>query len=116
MLPDEANAAHIWDMYEAGREALNFLHDVPLSAFMSDRQLRRAVERDLEILGEAARRVSLDFQVQHPEIPWRDVIGLRNILAHDYGNVLPERVWTVAQEELGDLLDALQKLMPSTEP
>jgi len=50
----------------------------------------------LEIIGEAARRVSTTFQEQHPEIPWRNIIGQRNILAHDYGQIDHDRLYKTA--------------------
>ncbi|HEX5370550.1 MAG TPA: HepT-like ribonuclease domain-containing protein [Dehalococcoidia bacterium] len=56
-------------------------------AFIEDALLIHAIERELEIVGEAARRISDTYRTAHPEIPWRSIIGLRNVLAHDYANV-----------------------------
>jgi uncharacterized protein with HEPN domain len=83
MRPDEADAAYLLDMYEACQEALIFIEGVSVQQFLSDPLVRRGVERDLEIAGEAARRVSGAFQGAHPEVPWREIIGQRNVLAHD---------------------------------
>jgi uncharacterized protein with HEPN domain len=115
MLPDDTDAAHVWDMCEAAREALSFVHGLTYEDFLADARARRAVERDLEILGEAARRVSSPLQNAHPEIPWRDIIGQRNILAHDYGNVMPGLVWESATHDLADLISKLERLMPPSE-
>jgi len=112
MQPDETDAAHIWDMCEAAREASSFVRGLTYQDFLSDARVQRAVERDLEILGEAARRTSSGFQAAHPEVAWRDIIGQRNILAHDYGNVLPERVWESATQDLASLVEVLEKLLP----
>jgi len=112
MQPDETDSAYIWDMRQAAREALNFVDGLSYEDFLSDARAQRAVERDLEILGEAARRVSSAFQTAHPEIPWRDIIGQRNILAHDYGNVMPALVWESATQDLADLISKLGALVP----
>ena len=111
MQPDDTDAAHLLDMVTAGREALRFLAGTSYGEFLANLQLRRAIERDLEIFGEAARRLSDGFRETYPGVPWREVIGLRNILAHDYGNVLPDRVWATASDELEGLVLMLEELL-----
>jgi uncharacterized protein with HEPN domain len=69
------------------------------------------VERNLEIIGEAARRISESFRAQHPEIPWRQIVGLRNILSHDYGSVDDGRVFAVAQSRIPELITQLKRLL-----
>jgi uncharacterized protein with HEPN domain len=71
------------------------------------------VERRVEIIGEAARRVSCAFRDAHPEIPWRSVIGQRHALAHDYGEIDDQRVWRVATIHIPDLIPLLEPLVPS---
>ena len=83
--------------------------------FVTDRRLRLAVERELEIIGEAARRVSSTFQQANSEIPWRQIIGQRNVLAHDYGDIDPGMVWIVAAQRLPELICQLDALIPPTE-
>jgi uncharacterized protein with HEPN domain len=85
--------AYLWDMRTAAREIMEFIQGVSQSAFVSNNQLRYAVERQLLVIGEAARHVSDGFQKEHPEVPWMQIIGQRNVLAHDYGEILVERVW-----------------------
>ena len=85
MLPEERDPAYLWDMLEAAREAEGILGDYDLAAFLADRVMMSAIERNIELTGEAARRISLAYQNAHPEIPWRETIGQRNILAHEYG-------------------------------
>jgi uncharacterized protein with HEPN domain len=77
-----------------------------------DSMLRLAVERTLEIVGEAARRVSPGFRAAHPEIPWRDIISQRNILAHEYGIVDATRLWDTAREDTRTLIEALDRILP----
>lgn len=73
---------------------------------------KRAVERNLEILGEAARYVSPEFQGQHPEIDWRNTVGLRNLIIHRYRQVNHELLWNIVQDVLPELLLTLQVLLP----
>jgi uncharacterized protein with HEPN domain len=87
MDPNERNFAYLWDMREAARLVTKFLYKANFTRFESDEMLQLAVERQLEIIGESAHRVTLDFQQAYPEIPWRSIIGLRNILIHEYGSV-----------------------------
>ena len=75
--------------------------------------MQSAVERQLGILGEAARRVSSDFQQFHPEIDWRNAINLRNILVHRYDQVRPEVIWNIVTSVLPSLLLQVEALLPT---
>lgn len=85
MRPEERGAAYMWDMLNAAREAHMTVEDTACDTFMDDWLRRRALERTLEVLGEAARKVSVEFQSAHPDIDWHGLIGQRNVLAHEYG-------------------------------
>ncbi len=80
--------------------------------FAPDSVLRLAVERALEIVGEAARGVSSEFRAAHPEIPWADIIGQRNILAHEYGYIDGRRLWQTASEDMTTLINAIDEIIP----
>ena len=75
-----------------------------------------ATERRLEIIGEAARNVSLAYREAHPEVPWRRIVGLRHVLAHEYGEVRQETVFGVVREHIPALIDALRALTPPAPP
>jgi len=62
-------------------------------------------------IGEAANHVSAPFQKEHSEIPWRQVIAQRNVLAHEYGEILVERIWLVAKDSAPKLVEVLQRLL-----
>lgn len=64
------------------------------------------------MIGEAANHVSGTFKKAHPEIPWKGIIGQRNVLAHEYGEILVERIWLVATERIPELLKLLDPLIP----
>jgi len=112
MRPEDAVAGLLWDMRRAAQEALGFVQGLDYDRFIADRQVRLAVERALEIVGEAARHLSPEFKAAHPEIPWRDRIGQRNVLAHDYGEINTRRIWDVVSERLGELIPQLDALIP----
>ncbi|MBL0927815.1 MAG: DUF86 domain-containing protein [Phycisphaerales bacterium] len=67
-----------------------------LAEYEASDLLRSAVERQIEIIGEAARRLSPAFRDAHPEIPWRPFIAQRHILAHEYGEIDDRLIWRVA--------------------
>ena len=89
MPPDGGDVAFLWDMREQAFRLGELLYGVDRQKFLSDENLRLIAERRIEIIGEAAGRVSPQFRSAHPEIPWRQIIGQRNILIHDYGQIHP---------------------------
>lgn len=115
MQPDDRNAAYLWDMMRAAREAEEMMGDRDLAAFLTNRVLLRAIERSVEIIGEAARRVSPRFMAAHPEIPWREVIGQRDILAHEYGQIAPELLYETVVKDIPDLIRQIHVLLPPPE-
>lgn len=114
MLPQERDAAQLWDMLQSSLDVMNILQGVSLDEFISDKLKRLAVERAMEIIGEAAKRVTAEFQAAHPEIPWREIIGQRNVLAHEYGDVVPEQIWKTGTEEVPRLAERLKEILPPT--
>lgn len=100
MRPEDRDAAYLWDMLDAARAIQTFVRDRTFADYERDRMFRGAVERHLQIIGEAARRVSDGFQRMHPEIAWRPIIAQRNVLAHEYGEILNERVWAVCEQHI----------------
>lgn len=70
------------------------------------------MERQIEIIGEAARHVSKPFRDAHPEIVWKGITGQRHVLAHEYGEILDERVWRVATVHVPTLIEQLRPLIP----
>jgi len=110
--PDERDAGYLWDMLDGARSVRDITSGAALQEYTRNRVMHRAVERELEIIGEAARRVSDAFRRAQPEVPWKKIIGQRNILAHEYGEVIPERVWAVARENIPALIGQLEALLP----
>lgn len=103
------------DMRLHAERAVAFLGTKTLVEFQADDMLQAAVIRCVEVVGEAARQVSQDTRARAPEIPWSQVIGMRNVLAHDYGIVDPERIHAVVTRHLPLLLAHLKPLLAALE-
>ena len=67
-----------------------------------------AVERLLEIIGEAANHISKEVLENNEDIPWSKIIGLRNKVAHDYGEILTDRIWLIATRSIPELLEQIK--------
>lgn len=107
--------AYLLDMLRFAREVIEMSSGVTRDEYLSNLGKRRGIERSLELMGEAARRVSMPFREDHPDIPWRDIIGQRSVLAHDYGDVSDVRVWDTVTRSVPDLLQALERFVPPEE-
>jgi uncharacterized protein with HEPN domain len=116
MAPDRRDAANLWDMLSAARKIADSVQGVTLAAYAANEELRLTVERRLEIIGEAARRLSAQFRQDHPGIPWRRIIAQRNFLAHEYDEIDDERIWRLAVEEMPRLVAWLESVVPSPTP
>ena len=108
----ERDLAYLWDMLQAARDIVSFVKDKTFKDFEKEKLSRFAVERQLLVIGEAANHISVAFQKTHPAIPWKRIIGLRNILAHDYGEILTERVWFTAVDHIPELIAQIEPLLP----
>ncbi len=112
MPPEKQDEAYLWDMLDAAQAIQQFVENRSLQDYVADRLLRSAVERNVEIIGEAARGVSVTFQAAHAEIPWRAIIAQRNVIAHDYGEIDDQRLWAVAMKFIPELIGQLEPLVP----
>jgi uncharacterized protein with HEPN domain len=80
--------------------------------FFQDAMVQDAVLRNFEVIGEAAKRLDDAYRAAHPEIPWRALAGLRDVLIHQYNSVDLERVWAIVEGELPGLREAIAALLP----
>jgi len=108
---DERELSYLWDMENAAKEIIGFMRGVKFAKFEKDKKLRYAVERQLLVIGEAANHVSPQLLHKRADIPWTLFIGMRNVVAHEYGESLISRIWVVATESVPELLQSLKKLM-----
>lgn len=112
MRPEERDIALLWDMSQAAKEILEFVEGVSFQEFESNKVVRYAVERQILVIGEAAKQISSTLKTANPQIPWNAIIAQRNILAHEYGEILVERIWRVASEKIAELIEQIEPLIP----
>ena len=112
-MTDEARTgAALLDMVEALEAVQDFVAERTYDACTTDRMLRRAIERELEILGEAANRVPKSFQAIHSEIDWGQIIGLRNVIIHRYDQLEDKQMWDIITVQVPPLLAQVKPLVP----
>jgi len=78
--------------------------------FKKDELIQTWFVHNLQIIGEACRAISEEYKKQHPEIPWKKIMGMRNILVHGYFEIDADIVWSVVEKELTSLKESLNKL------
>ena len=93
------DAVHLDDIVEAAEHISNFLASVAREQFVASELLRSAVAHKLTVIGEAASRLSKEFKDRHSEIPWAQIVGLRNVAVHYYFGIRWEDVWVAATIE-----------------
>ena len=103
---------YVGHMYDLTRRAVAKVEGKTRSDFDADENLRLALAHLIQTIGEAARRVSPAFQQQHAEISWKQIIGMRYKVVHDYLDVNEDILWDVATGELPALVAALEKIVP----
>jgi predicted nucleotidyltransferase/uncharacterized protein with HEPN domain len=86
-----------------------------LDGYLADDLLRAAIERKVEIVSEASQRVPADLLDAHPDIPWAKIHGIGNILRHEYDDVYPAVIWTIAAEHMAPLRRAVEAMIAAVE-
>lgn len=99
------------DILESIQKIEEYMKDVSKNGFFETTQLQDAVIRRLEIIGEAAKNVPRNVRKEHPEILWKHIAGMRDVLIHAYFGVVLERVWVVVKEDLPSLKEKLRKIL-----
>ncbi len=107
--------AYLLDILIAARQAIAFLTDITWEEFVASELHQSAVVRTLEIMGEAATRVSQETRDANPELPWPRMIGMRHRLIHEYFRVDVATVWDTVKNDLPPLLVVLEPLVPPEE-
>ncbi len=101
----------VGDMLAAIDKIGRYTEGLDATSFFADEFTVDAVLRNLEVLGEAARNVPPEVRDSHPEIPWKRVVGLRNIVAHVYFGVDLENVWKIVSENVPAIRPAVERLL-----
>jgi uncharacterized protein with HEPN domain len=108
--------AYMLDMLLAARKVEDFTAGISWEQFKANDILQNAVMRQIQIIGEAARKISRQYRDAHSEIPWQMIIGMRNRLVHEYFDIIPERVWDVVDRDIPELKRLIEPIVPPDEP
>lgn len=98
-------------MLDAAKEALSFTMGRSRSYLDTNRMLVLSLVKDIEIIGEAASKISVEVKTKNPDIPWIDIIDMRNHLIHAYFDVDLDIVWDTVRQDLPPLITALEKII-----
>lgn len=105
--PDQVRIKHMIDAIE---EALSFIEGKSIEDLDDDRMLTLSLVKEIEMLGEAAQKISSEFREQHPQIPWQLIVHTRNRLIHGYFDIDEEIIWKTLTQDLPGLLRQLMEL------
>jgi uncharacterized protein with HEPN domain len=114
-MSDRDARLYVEDMLEFCERALSYSHGVERTALFADRMRYDAILRNLELIGEAATRVTAEQRALAPDVPWRQIVGTRNRVAHAYLGISEDTVWSILCDDLPALrvsLVALLALIP----
>jgi uncharacterized protein with HEPN domain len=111
MSKPDRGAAALRHMLDHAEETVSFARDRTRADLDADRLLNLALTRLLEIMGEAAGRVPEDLRERHPEIPWPQIVGLRNRLIHGYDSVDLNILWQIVTSDLPPLIVSLKSII-----
>jgi uncharacterized protein with HEPN domain len=111
----QRDEAYLVDILESAKIALDYVSGKTWDQFYEDLQCQDAVVRRIEIIGEAARRVSQETRDKYPQIPWREMTSMRNFVIHEYDSVDIGQVWDTVQNKFPSLIEELKKIVPPEE-
>jgi uncharacterized protein with HEPN domain len=103
--------SYLTDILEAAKQIQAFVNGVDKEQFDGSALIQSAVIRQIEIIGEAAKRLSEGFRTAHSDIPWRQISGMRDILIHAYDHVDIDEVWNVADMSIPVLIKQIEPLI-----
>jgi uncharacterized protein with HEPN domain len=107
----ERDRDFLQDILESARIALSHVKNMKLEDFLNDIQCQDAVIRRLEIIGEASRRISEETRKIYPELPWSEMVNMRNIMIHEYDEVDLNIVWDTTLNDLPPLIIQIEKIL-----
>ena len=112
-MSDHEDVIYLGHMLDMSHKALRLIEGKQRHDYDCDESLRLALAYLLQVIGEAARRVSKEFFESHPDIPWKAIIGMRHKVVHDYMDVDEDIVWDTVTTELQPLIDQLKRVVPT---
>ncbi|MEM8604822.1 MAG: DUF86 domain-containing protein [Cyanobacteria bacterium P01_H01_bin.121] len=112
MRHDEAS---LLDIMQAAQLILQFAQGLSREQLSTDIRTQSAILYQITILGEATKRLSRQFRELHPQIPWGDMAGMRDIVAHQYDRIDLDIVWQVTQRNIPQIVESLAPLLPAVD-
>ena len=109
-MPTEEDLAAVVDIVAAARQATQFVEGMDLEAFRADPKTSSAVILQILIIGEASKRLSPGFHAEHPQLPWSEIIRMRDRLIHHYRRTDLRQVWLTVEKDIPTLLRTLEPL------
>jgi uncharacterized protein with HEPN domain len=106
---------YLLDILGAAHLVQEFIEGVDWQAFEADLMRQSAVMRQIEVMGEATKRLSEEFRASYPNIPWRNIAGMRDILIHAYDHVDLDEVWKAATVSIPALIQQIEPLIPPSD-
>lgn len=103
--------ASLLDMIQAGQLVLQFAQNLDRQQLETDLLTHSAILYQVSVMGEATKRLSFEFRKQHSEVPWSDIAGMRDVIAHQYDRLDLDIVWQVVQRNIPELLSLLTPLL-----
>ena len=105
----------LFDIATAARQIADLIRDQTIESFMSDRKIHLSVQHQLIVMGEATKRVSTAYRELHPDIPWRRIAGIRDVLVHDYDEVNLQEIWKTITISVPEVLELVLRLLPGSQ-
>jgi uncharacterized protein with HEPN domain len=102
---------YLVDIVEAAEAIDEFMRDLNEAEFYSDRKTQSAVVPKLAVIGEAAAQLSSELKARYPGIEWRQIVSLRNVLAHAYFSVKLPRIWVMVKQDVPQLRDQVSQIL-----
>ena len=108
---EDRDKAYLFDIVHGVRLALGYVEGVSRKQFDADAKAQDAVIRRLTVIGEAAKRLSDGLRKRYPDIPWKQMAGMRDIIVHEYDRIDLDTVWNVLRGEFANLLPQLERIV-----